>query len=170
MISKWQAAYYYKSEILNLYDLYIEGSVASDMCSNSTRTYRYAYVGRIDDDKGYFEAKIILMKLSKKYKCLMDILLWRQSDVRHLPPRDLSNLKIITGGRDKVKPSFSEINALVLPYKSLSSTIAIPLVLLEGCLAKCTIYTTHAIKELMHEELPYFKEHIKLIGDLEDEC
>ena len=64
---------------------------------------------------------------------------------------------------------FSKIAALILPYKSLASTIAIPLVLLEACFAGCVVYTTDPILKLMHEEFPYLKPYIKLIGDLENE-
>lgn len=168
VISKWQAPYYYKSEILNLYDLYSQDSLGSCEMGSAERKYKFGYIGRIDRDKGYFEAKEILLKLSLDNKCLMDVLLWSDTDIRHLPPRDTENLDIIVGGRDKMPPKFHEIDALILPYRSLDSTIAIPLVLLEACLSGCIVYTSDVIVSLMHDEFPQLKPYIKTIRNLQN--
>jgi glycosyltransferase involved in cell wall biosynthesis len=166
VISKWQVPYYYNSNFLNLYDLYSQGLSSPSDNIRTNRKYRFAYIGRIDQDKGYFEAKKILLELSKNNKCLMDLLLWDDSDLQHLPLPDLKSLDLIIGGRDKKPPNFHEIQALILPYQSLASTVAIPLVLLEGCLAGCVVYTTAEIVKQMHDEFPALKPHIKVIGEL----
>lgn len=169
-ITKHQKRIYPFSTRLDLLDLYEKGAEATAEPSDqgAPRRFEFGYVGRVDEEKGFFVARDILKSLSKSHEVVMDILVWSDADKAEIPA-PTERLHIVDGSRTKSAPIFTEIDNVILPYKDLSSTIAFPLVLLEACLENCTVYTTAKVKELALKEFPSLVGQVKDIADLDME-
>jgi len=139
---------YYSSRatLLSLYDVATIDQHKNNGLSKSDRLYDIAYIGRIDKEKGYYIAKDILLSDKLKfYSRMFDILLWGGEDedkeVTALSDasRGDSNVTFFYGGKDKLAPDLYDVNVLVLPYESLDSTIAVPLLIVEALVYGCNV-------------------------------
>jgi len=131
------------------------------------RKYMYGYVGRVDKEKGFFVAVEIIQRLSERYKTVLDLLVWAPGDLEYVPT-EKNNLKILTGGRDKNKPIFTDVENIILPYESLNTTIAFPLVLLEAVLSGCNVFTTTEVRTLALTEFPSLAKNVFDLKTLEN--
>lgn len=164
VLTEGQQEIYQRSVKLDLLHLYGIKKVPS---CELERNYKYGYVGRIDIDKGYSKAVELMESLSINNTCVLDILIWDDAELKYLPSGN-KNLDVRWGNKSKGVPPYSEIKNLILPYKSLSSTIAFPLVVLEALVNGCCIYTSAEVAELAANELPAFSHMIFSIQELQD--
>ena len=115
---------------------------------------RVAFLGRVDIGKGILEAVDLLRLLNNEggYDCLISGFPWLnksdtvkihnelllQNDIKYLPVQyEQWSPAVCAELRDKLK----NIDILILPYKQLSSTIDMPLLLLEAMANLCVVIT-----------------------------
>ena len=132
----------------------------------NARDIDIGYIGRVDDEKGFFEAIEIFEDIRlKDYKKLCDILIWDDkkdtqiiSDIKN---KNISSLIFNTNFKSlNSLPSYQNIKAVVLPYKNFNSTIRVPLVIFEALSAECLVFLPKWIKE--------DKEVLKLINEFQN--
>jgi hypothetical protein len=159
VITKSQRLLYPLSKYINIYDLYISTGFTKITNKKKSRKYEFGYVGRVDEEKGYFVARDLMISLSIKKKCLLDILIWSETELKDLPKPN-NNLTIIHGRRQKGYPIYKDIKNLILPYKSLQSTIVLPLVTIEALLNGCNVYTSPEVRKILKSEAPKLIQNV----------
>lgn len=164
IISSRQRVLYPQGELIDLIDLY-GGEGAGDL-SHGGRKYDLGYVGRVDEQKGFFEAVKFFDSLPAGKTVMLDILLWCENDRRLCENLQLSRFDVFYKTKQVSEaPKYNEIDTLYLPYKSLSSTIAVPLVVVEAVLSGCSVVVpSWLLKDLVYD-FPSLKGRLISVDD-----
>jgi glycosyltransferase involved in cell wall biosynthesis len=125
-----------------------------ELTKNKNREIDIAYVGRVDKDKGFFDALEVMKSPDfKKYNKLMQLLLWETNHEKRIlsaiqTGTITENFKIESSSKyNSNPPSYNNIKLLILPYGSLETTIRIPLVIIEAILHGCIVLLPSWIRE-----------------------
>ena len=158
-ISETQKPIYPLGRKLNVLELLIADAPVTDTDCN--RKYACGYVGRIDVEKGFYDAYRHLGDLHAAGKHVkMDLLVWNDADTQFAKSlKKQDGMDVIYGGKtEKSEPAYHEYKQLYLPYKSLGSTIALPLVPLEAAIAGCDVMLPGWLKRILDIEAPLLSD------------
>lgn len=129
----------------------------------NARDIDIGYIGRVDDEKGFFEVIEILQDIRlKDYKKLCDILIWDDKKdiqiINDIKNKNIPSLIFNTNFKSTNSlPNYQNIKAVILPYRNFNSTIRVPLVIFESLSAECLVFLPKWIME--------DKEILKLINE-----
>ena len=117
------------------------------------RKFDIGYIGRIDREKGFFNALDILSnKKLNNFAKSMDLLLWDTPEELEIISKLKKEQNILgikfkfTEKTSNSLPNYQNMKAVLLPYKNFDSTIRIPLVIFEALKAGCLVFLPEWIK------------------------
>ena len=172
LIGSWQQDLYGDPILLDPVEvckseMRLEGS---ETFTKRERAFIYGYVGRICRSKGFYDFMAFAEELSRdsrlKPRILVDLLLWGTEEEeiflrRYKPPQ---NIEIMTKEKTiGLRPSYSDIRVLVLPYESICTSIAVPFVPIEAVLSGCEVVLPESLREVFD---PVIEAHKDLRGRL----
>ena len=101
------------------------------------REFVFGYIGRICTQKGFYKA-LDLSKIitNNGYEFLFDILTFKEEEYLN----QNSKVKMIFNNKNlNLTPQYNQIQYLILPYLSISTSVCIPLVPLEAAIMGCIV-------------------------------
>lgn len=110
--------------------------------SNAPRKFNFGYVGRVDVAKGFHRFIEIANQIcqEEEYTVCANLLIWSKSEAKLAQRLATSQISMqFTAKSGAAAPYYNNIDVLLLPYVDLSSTVAIPFVVLEALSAGCKV-------------------------------
>jgi len=122
-------------------------------CKEGSTKYNFGYIGRVCAEKGFYSAVKALNRLDfLGFSCTVNILAWTEKDKKICENllNDSVNKVIKNKVDTKEPPFYNDIDILILPYKSLTSTVQVPFVVLEAIISGCIVITSNDIKNVVN--------------------
>ncbi len=121
------------------------------------REFVFGYIGRICAKKGFYKALDLSEFITNNgYEILFDVLTLKEEGYLN----QNSKVKMIFNNKKlNLPPKYNQIQYLILPYSSISSSICIPLVPLEAAIMGCRVILPKFMESLY---LEIFSINVKL--------
>ena len=101
------------------------------------RKFVFGYIGRICAQKGFYKALDLSRIITNKgYEFLFDILTFKEEKYLN---HNLKVKMIFNNKNLNLPPKYNQIQYLILPYLSISTSVCIPLVPLEAAIMGCRV-------------------------------